>query len=145
MITESVVVKGKLKIELFDEDGKRKDERLVNNQVVHTGKTLIAARIAGELTAPSHMAVGNANTAVNVSQTTLGSELGRVTFDTSARTLNTLTYTAIFPGGTGTGAITEAGIFNASSSGNMLCRTNFNVVNKDVTDILLITWQLTIV
>jgi len=40
--------------------------------------------------------------------------------------------------------LTEAGIFNASTSGNMLCRTKFDVVNKSATDTLAITWVVTI-
>ena len=44
----------------------------------------------------------------------------------------------------GTGAITEAGIFNASSSGTMLCRTVFSVVNKGASDSMTITWTVTV-
>ena len=44
----------------------------------------------------------------------------------------------------GTGAVTEAGIFNASSGGTMLCRTVFAVVNKGADDGMSITWQITV-
>ena len=43
-----------------------------------------------------------------------------------------------------TGAITEAGLFNASSSGTMLCRTVFSVVNKGASDAMTITWTVTV-
>ena len=46
--------------------------------------------------------------------------------------------------GEGTGALTEAGIFNASSSGTMLCRTEFSVVNKGASDSMTITWTVTV-
>jgi hypothetical protein len=46
--------------------------------------------------------------------------------------------------GVGTGAISEAGIFNASSGGTMLCRTVFPVVNKQASDTIAITWTITI-
>ena len=46
--------------------------------------------------------------------------------------------------GTGTGAITEAGILNASSSGTLLCRTVFSVVNKGSADAMTITWTVTV-
>ena len=46
--------------------------------------------------------------------------------------------------GTGTGALTEAAILNASSTGDMLCRTNFNAVNKGAADVIVITWNVTI-
>jgi hypothetical protein len=55
-----------------------------------------------------------------------------------------VTFIATVPAGTGTGAITEAGILNAGTAGTMLCRTVFSVVNKDAGDTLSITWTVTI-
>ncbi len=55
-----------------------------------------------------------------------------------------VTYVCAFSAGEGTGALTEAGIFNASSSGTMLCRTEFNVVNKGASDSMTITWTVTV-
>jgi len=49
-----------------------------------------------------------------------------------------------FGAGVGTGAVTEAGIFNASSAGTMLCRTTFSVINKAAADTLGITWTVTV-
>ena len=49
-----------------------------------------------------------------------------------------------FAAGSGTGAITEAGVFNASSGGTMLCRTVFSVVNKGADDSMTITWTITV-
>ncbi len=46
--------------------------------------------------------------------------------------------------GTGTGALTEAAVLNASSSGTMLCRTVFSAVNKGADDSVTITWTITI-
>ena len=43
-----------------------------------------------------------------------------------------------------TGAVTEAGIFNAASGGTMLCRTVFSVVNKGADDSLSVTWTITL-
>jgi hypothetical protein len=55
-----------------------------------------------------------------------------------------VSYAATFPAGTGTGAVVEAGIFNASSAGTMLCRTTFDVVNKGADDAMSVTWTVTI-
>ena len=44
----------------------------------------------------------------------------------------------------GTGAITEAGIFNASTGGDMFARTKFAVVNKGAADSMTITWTITV-
>lgn len=57
---------------------------------------------------------------------------------------NEVEYVATFGAAVCTGAITEAGIFNAVSSGTMLCRTVFDVVNKGSNDIITVTWTITI-
>ena len=145
MFTESVSLKGNLEVILLDEDGIQKDYRKVENLVVAVGKQVIAARLLGNtLAVMSHMAVGSDSTAAATGQTALGGELGRVTLDSSARTTNVLTYVATFPAGTGTGALVEAAILNASSTGNMLCRTTFSTVNKAVGDSIVITWNVTV-
>ena len=145
MFTESVNVKGNLEVILLDETGKQKDYRKVNNLVVAVGKDVIASRLVGNsLPVMSHMAVGSSATAAVTAQTTLGTELGRVALDSTTRASNTITYVATFPAGTGTGSITEAGILNASSSGNMLCRTVFGVVTKAAGDTVVITWNVTV-
>jgi len=46
--------------------------------------------------------------------------------------------------GYGTGAVSEAGIFNASSAGDMLARTVFSTINKAAADTLGITWTITV-
>jgi hypothetical protein len=145
MFTESVNVKGNLEVILLDETGKQKDYRKVNNLVVAVGKDVIASRLVGNsLAVMSHMAVGSSSTAAATSQTALGTELGRVALDSTSRASNTITYIATFPAGTGTGSITEAGILNAGSSGNMLCRTVFGVVTKASGDTVVITWNVTV-
>jgi hypothetical protein len=49
-----------------------------------------------------------------------------------------------YAAGTGTGAITEAGIFNASSSGTLLSHVVFSAINKGAADSLTITWTITV-
>jgi hypothetical protein len=144
MIQENIKITGKVSIKLFDQSGELKDTRDINNLVVTTGKEFIAARMVGTPTEMSHMAIGADNTAADVGDTALGSELGRVglTSDTSSGAV--VTYVATFPAGTGTGAVVEAGILNASSGGTLLCRTVFSVVNKGANDAMTITWQITV-
>ena len=145
MFTESVNVKGNLEVILLDETGKQKDYRKVNNLVVAVGKDVISSRLVGNsLAVMSHMAVGSSTTPAATSQTALGTELGRVSLDSTSRASNTITYVATFPAGTGTGSITEAGILNAGSTGNMLCRTVFGVVTKASGDTVVITWNVTV-
>ena len=56
--------------------------------------------------------------------TALETELEELSTSTSVSS-NVVTYTATFAAGTGTGAVTEAGILNASSSGTLLVVQNF--------------------
>jgi len=145
MFTETVNVTGRLKISRLNENGDELEVREVKNLIVAVGKNVITSRLVGNTTAiPSHMAVGSSNTAATTAQTALGTEISRVTLDSSTRTNNTIAYVATFPAGTGTGTLTEAAILNASSSGDMLCRTNFNAVNKGASDVIVITWNVTI-
>jgi len=148
MFTESIALSGKLKIVVLDQFGSTKDERNLDNLVVTTGKNVIASRMAGNTTAlMSRMGVGTGNTAAIVSDTSLGAAIasGNVVLDSTTASNNTITYVATFPAGTGTGAITEAGIFNGYPGvGSMLCRTVFSVVNKGASDVIVITWTVSI-
>jgi hypothetical protein len=144
MFAEQIKVTGQVNIVITDKNGQIKDQREIKNLVVTTGKEFIAARMVGTPTAMSHMALGASNTAAANGDTALGSELGRVALASASATGAVVTYTASFPAGTATGAIVEAGIFNASSSGTMLCRTVFAVVNKGADDAMSVTWAITV-
>jgi hypothetical protein len=144
MFAEQIKVTGQVSIVITDKDGQIKDQREIKNLVVTTGKEFIAARMVGTPTAMSHMALGSDNTATDVADTALGGELGRVALASATATGAVVTYTASFPAGTATGAVVEAGVFNASSSGTMLCRTVFAVVNKGADDAMSVTWAITV-
>jgi hypothetical protein len=144
MFAEQIKVTGQVCITVTDKNGQVKDRREIKNLVVTTGKEFIAARMVGTPTAMSHMALGSDNTAAAVGDTTLGAELGRVSLASASATGAVVTYTASFPAGTATGAVVEAGVFNASSSGTMLCRTVFAVVNKGADDAMSVTWAITV-
>lgn len=145
---EFIKATGKLSVVLFDEQGNIKQEQFIPNLVVTVGKNWVAGRMkdTGVPAQMSHMAVGAGAVAPVVGDTTLGSELGRVALTTAGGTVsnNEVTYTATFPAGTGTGAITEAAILNAASAGTMLCRTTFAVVNKGANDTVAVSWKITI-
>lgn len=144
MIQDNLKVTGALKVQIFDKTGALKEERELKNLVVTTGKTFIAARMVGTPTAMSNMAVGSGSTAASASDTALGAELGRVALTSATSATTVVTYVATFGAGVGTGSVTEAGIFNASSSGTMLCRTVFSVINKGADDAMSVTWQITV-
>lgn len=144
MITDNLKVTGAVQIQLFSKDGALKDTREIKNLVVAAGKGFIAARMVNAPTAMSHMAVGASSAAAAAGDTALGSELGRSALASASAAGAVVTYTANFPAGTGTGAVVEAGIFNAGSSGTLLCRTVFSVVNKGADDAMSITWTITV-
>jgi len=147
MINDSIKMIGDVCINLFDETGAIKDSREIKNLVVTVGKSFIASRMKdATATAMTHMEVGTSTTVAAVGDTTLGSALAasRVALTSVTVTANAIAYVGTFAAGTGTGAITEAGIFNASAAGTMLCRTVFSVVNKGASDTLTITWTVTV-
>jgi hypothetical protein len=137
---------GELEIVVRGPEGNIKEIRKAKNLVVSAGKTYIASRmVSGSVsTIMSHMAIGTGTATPGASDTTLGTEAGRVTLASGSNSANAITYTATFPAGTGTGAITEAAVLNAPSSGVMLCRTTFPVVNKAAGDSIAVTWVVTI-
>ena len=95
----------------------------------------------------SHMAIGSGSTnPTDPAQTALATELGRVALGVAggSPSANVVTYTGTFGAGVGTGSVTEAGIFNASSAGTMLCRVVFGVVTKGASDTMAITWTVTV-
>jgi len=148
MITESITLKGKVNIIHLDQFGDRKDERHIDNLVVTAGKTVIASRLASNTTPiMSRMGVGTGVAAATIADTSLGTAIaaGNVALDSTTASTNTITYVATFPAGTGTGAITEAGIFNGYPGvGSMLCRTVFSAVNKAAGDVIVITWVVSV-
>ena len=145
MLHDTIKMTGDLKIVLTDENGQIKHEQEVKNLVVTVGKNLIASRLKDTTDAAmTHMAIGSGTTAAANGDTALGTELGRVSLTSTTVTTNNVAYVATFPAGTGTGAVTEAGLFNDVSAGTMLCRTVFSVINKGAADTLGITWTVTV-
>lgn len=144
MFKDNLKVTGNVQIQLFNKDGSLKDTREIKNLVVATGKEFIAARMVGTPTEMSHMAIGASSATAASGDTALGSELGRVALASDSSAGAVVTYVANFPAGTGTGAVVEAGVFNAGSGGTMLCRTVFSVVNKGADDAMSITWTITV-
>lgn len=149
MHTENLKLRGHVALELRGPDGAIKDRREVDNLVVNAGLAYIASRMVGTSKAVmSHMALGSGATAAAAGQTDLASILGsREALDSTTivgANSNQVQYVCGFEAGDATGAIVEAGLFNAASGGDMLCRTTFAVVNKDANDTVTITWTITL-
>ena len=146
MISDNLRLRGRLDIVVTAPDGTIKDTKRVDNLVVTTGKNFVASRMAGtSVSVMSDMSIGTGSTAAAAADTTLGSESARVSLTSTTVNNNDVVYLATFPANTPTSAaaITEAGIFNASTGGSMLCRTVFSQINKAPADRLTITWTVT--
>ncbi len=155
MISDTIKTTGQLRMVLRDGNGNIKEDRTVPNLIVTMGKNLIASRLTGVAAAVmSHMAVGTSATTPAAADTSLGAEIAgsRVALSVpgGVAVLADVTFAATFGAGVGTGAIAEAGIFNAASGtpsgfiNAMLCHTTFGVINKGDEDTLTITWKVTV-
>ena len=146
MLKDQIKLMGNLDIIVKGGDGQVKEQRSEKNLVVTSGLGFIASRMKDATAdAMTHMAVGSGSTAAAAGDTDLGSILGsREVLDSTTVSGATVTYVSSFEAGDGTGAITEAGIFNAASGGTMLCRTVFSTVNKASDDTMTITWTITL-
>jgi hypothetical protein len=130
-------------------DGTVKCDCCHPNLVVTTGKNHIADQLSDRGEAQmSHMAIGTGTTAPVAANTALGAELDRNALTSRTQgtgaDANKVTYVGTWAAGDGTGAITEAGIFNSASAGTMLCRSVFPVKNKESGESMVMTWILTI-
>lgn len=140
MLNDGLKLTGKLSIAVNN-----KVVQEIPNLVVTAGKGYVASRMKDATAdAMSHMAIGTGTTAAAITDTTLEAESGRVSLTSTTVSTNEVEYVATFAAGTGTGAITEAGLLNAPSVGTLLCRTVFSVVNKGAADSVTITWTVTV-
>ena len=142
---DSLKLTGAVSLVLRDKDGNVKQTKEAKNLIVNTGLNFICDRMKDDETAMTHMALGSSTTAAAAGDTALGTQLGsRVSLTSSTVTDNQIVFVCSFPAGSGTGAVTEAGIFNAASAGTMLCRVVFSEVNKSADDTLQITWTISL-
>jgi hypothetical protein len=146
MLDELLTITGRVTLELLDEYGRLKDFREIDNLVTTVGKGLIANRmlVTPTIGAISHLGVGTGATAPAVGDTTMVAEIWRKALVSATVAGAVMTYTGQFAPGEGTGALQEAGLFNASAAGTMLARTTYAVINKASGDTLNVTWTVTI-
>jgi len=139
MITDDLKLTGALTIALNDEIVQETE-----NLVVTAGKNWVADRMNNANAVMSHMAVGTGTTAAAAGNTALVTETDRNALTSTTVTNNAVAYVATWAAGDATAALTEAGLFDAASSGDMLARTVFSVVNKGAADSMTITWTITV-
>lgn len=152
---EKIGLTGRVKIVVRDKDGNIKDERDFPNLVVSAGKAEVAALLLTDIASDDYdeIAIGTGAVAPAAGDTVLGAEITtgggarltgagvtgtRITTavtDDTAQLVGTFTFSLSF-------AVTEVGLFNDPSAGDMLARQTFAVVNVVNGDSLQITWQV---
>ncbi len=103
-----------------------------------------AAATAATLTA-KYIAIGTGTTAESAAQTAMVTETARVSAGAMSYVSNQIyRVIATFASGTGTGAVTEYGLFTSSANGTMISRDLEDVINKGANDTLTVQYELTI-
>ncbi len=131
-----------VKLVLRGPDGDVKETRVANT-VTTAGKNGSADQLLASPTIvkPGWMAVGTGTPAA----TLLGAELDRNALTSKTRANAVVTMVGDWAAGDGTGALTEAGVFNVVTANtvDMYLSASFAVINKLAADTLQITWTLT--
>lgn len=131
-------------------------EMQISNGVPTVGKALVAGRIngSGSPAAAAWIGVGVGTTGFAAGDTALETEkledgttaatahkAATVSLVTTDVTNDTAQLVATFSF-TATLAITESGVFNAASTGTLLCRQTFSAINVVSGDSLQVTWKI---
>lgn len=114
--------------------------------VTDSGKSIISNRMLAGGTEPKYVATGTGATAEAASQTALVTEVETRATGTSSRVTTTVTNDTYQVVGTinitATRALTETGLFDAATVGNMLCRGVHSVINLANLDTISYTWKV---
>jgi hypothetical protein len=146
---DSLKMSGWVKITHYDEQGNIKASHEDHNLVVTVGKNAVATQLAASSPTGGFMkyvGIGTGTTSPAITDTALQTELSGGGYSRQIGTLssstNTYTNTVTFAAGVGTGAITEAGLFSASTSGTMLAHIVFSVYNVQSGDTFGLVWNI---
>ncbi len=148
MFKVAAPVKGWWKMELTGPDGIVKQKVEGQNVVTTVGKEYLASFLqsaaAGAATfTMKYLAVGTDATAEVAANTSLGTEISRSTGTVSYLSGQIYQVKTTFAAGSGTGAITEYGLFSSSTGGTLFARDTESVINKGASDTLTVTAQFT--
>jgi len=116
------------------------------NLIVNAGLNLVRDLVSNLATVPdvpSHLGIGTGSTAAAAADTALESETGsRISATVTEPANYQIKYAGTSAAGSHAVGWTEVGIFNASSSGTMLCRVVFAVLNKGAADSFTIEYTI---
>lgn len=149
MKDEKIGLSGEIEFKHFSPSGELLETIEIHNLVVNAGLEFVSKLINGVATNFfDYIAIGTGTTAATATDTQLETEittgggeraLGTLTYEASykAKFENTFNFTSSF-------AVTESGILDASTAGNMLCRQTFSAINVANGDSLQVTWKITV-
>lgn len=146
--------KGTFYLTLVDDDGNVKTTVESPNLVVDNGLDANADHVFGTALDADEsifnwIAIGTDSTSATTSDTSLGTEVCRnqdssVEGDSSTGGEVVVTINQTFDGSSCSGSIVEAGVFDASSGGNMFARSTFSSVSVGTDDTLTVTYNITL-
>jgi hypothetical protein len=113
--------------------------------LVNTGRAIVTSRISGGGTEPKYVAWGTGSGTTGQTDTTLFTENGSRTSGTSSQQTTSTTNDTYQVIGTitagGSLAITNAGLFDASTSGNLFVKGDFSTINLSSGDSIQFTFK----
>lgn len=148
-----VELKGMVEFIVRDRFGNIK-QRVAEDVITNVGKARVSGLINGVVTTPfTYIAIGTGTTAESATDTALVTEIARKAATCSQETTNVTNDTARLEatfssadGLTGTSNVSESGVFDAATGGNMLCRQTFTAIpiNWDAGDSLQVIWKIVV-
>ena len=147
MLNESLKIKGHLNVKLYDEKGNLKNEVDKDNVITTVGKTYLANWLTAATQSTAfmqYMGLGTGTSAASASDTALETPLATRVAGTLTNSTNTWQNQTTFAPGINTGAVSEAGLFSASTGGTMMARQTFATINKLAGDTIVFTWTITL-
>ena len=143
-----IKLSGYFSADLFDEFGRLKDHRESENTVTTLALAMVADQFddVPAIALPGWMEVGTGS-GQGAGDSTLSAYIvaSRTANTTATTTTDHVVYVCTFGAGVGTGAVTEAGLFNVltQNTTDLILYDDFAVVNKLAADSLAVTWTLT--
>ena len=156
--TDGIKFKDVMEARVFDKNGVLTQIHIGEDFITSDGMAAVADLILTDTTNVSgydYIAIGEGDTAASTGDTAIESEViradatgTRVTTSAADDTAQLLyVFASGLPAGlNGTSAITESGVINEATGGELLCRQTFSVLNVDWDggDSLSITWKIQI-
>ncbi len=133
---------------LIGPGGEVKDRRRFKNLIVNAGLEQAKDRLFNPATAAplfGFVAIGTGAVPETAVDAALGSEAARGAVAYTPGGTGVCTVDRTFAAGTGTGAITEVGLFDDAVAGNMFNRKTFPAINKTAGDALKTSCTITLI